>query len=127
MDSRRVDLRDRVLALRGYVGPFQEAMIRLDPDWTERYLAYVCAPNDAGRISMRLTQLIYVAIDAVCSHLYPQGIGRHAELAVRNGATPEEVVEARKILSDQGLILIVVSEQAKSGRHALEEVRYFGF
>lgn len=93
----RDEMRARVLRLRGYVGPFQSAMIELDPDWVERYLAFVCAPNDSGRISMRLTQLIYVGIDAVPSHLYPKGIGTHAELALKNGATFDEVIETLEI------------------------------
>ena len=97
MDTLREELRARVLKLRGYVGPFQEAMIALDPEWVERYLAFVCAPNDSGRISMRLTQLIYVAIDAVPSHLYPKGIGTHAELALDLGATPAQVIETLEI------------------------------
>ncbi|MBX3530322.1 MAG: carboxymuconolactone decarboxylase family protein [Rhizobiaceae bacterium] len=97
MEDRRKEMRTRVLKLRGYIGPFQEAMIELDPDWVERYLAFVCAPNDSGRISMRLTQLIYVAIDAAPSHLYPKGIGTHAELAMKLGATPEQVIETLEI------------------------------
>jgi alkylhydroperoxidase/carboxymuconolactone decarboxylase family protein YurZ len=97
VDARREEMRARVLKLRGYIGPFQEAMIELDPDWVERYLAFVCAPNDSGRISMRLTQLIYVAIDAAPSHLYPKGIGTHAELAMKLGATPEQVIETLEI------------------------------
>lgn len=97
MHVDRDELRARVLRLRGYVGPFQESMIALDPEWVERYLAFVCAPNDNGRISMRLTQLIYVAIDAVPSHLYPKGIGTHAELALKHGATPDELIETLEI------------------------------
>jgi alkylhydroperoxidase/carboxymuconolactone decarboxylase family protein YurZ len=97
MEDRREEMRARVLKLRGYIGPFQEAMIALDPDWVERYLAFVCAPNDSGRVSMRLTQLIYVAIDAAPSHLYPKGIGTHAELALKLGATPAELIETLEI------------------------------
>lgn len=97
MDEIREELRARVLKLRGYVGPFQESMIRLDPEWVERYLAFVCAPNQGGRIDMRLTQLIYVAIDAVPSHLYPKGIGTHSQLALKLGATPEQVIETLEI------------------------------
>lgn len=95
MDSRREELRARVTRLRGYIGPFQEAMIELDPDWVELYLPFVCAPN--GRISMRLTQLIYVAVDAAPSHLYPKGIGTHSELALKNGATARELIEVLEI------------------------------
>lgn len=95
MDTMREELRARVLKLRGYIGPFQEAMIALDPEWVERYLAFVCAPNE--RISMRLTQLIYVAIDAVPSHLYPKGIDTHSELALKLGATREELIETLEI------------------------------
>jgi len=99
VNTSRDELRARVLKLRGYLGPFQAAMIELDPEWVERYLAFVCAPNESGRISMRLTQLIYVAIDAVPSHLYPKGIGTHAELALKLGATPDELIETLEIAS----------------------------
>jgi alkylhydroperoxidase/carboxymuconolactone decarboxylase family protein YurZ len=72
-------------------------MIELDPEWVERYLAFVCAPNESGRISIRLTQLIYIAIDSVPSHLYPKGVGTHAELALKNGATFDELIETLEI------------------------------
>lgn len=103
-EAHRAALRKRIIQGRGYVAPFHDAMLEFDPGWIERYLDFVDAPIQSGGIAPKLVHLIYLAIDAAPSHLYPRGIGIHIARAREYGATEDDLVETIELAASLGLI-----------------------
>jgi alkylhydroperoxidase/carboxymuconolactone decarboxylase family protein YurZ len=60
---------------------------------------YVVASLKSGAISPKLRELVWLAVDALVTHLYPSGLELHIRGALREGATPWEVLEALQIAS----------------------------
>jgi alkylhydroperoxidase/carboxymuconolactone decarboxylase family protein YurZ len=95
-NAEREALKARVKRERGYWGPLQECVFRIDASFLETYLQLV-TPSQS-RISDKLRHLIYIAVDASVTHLYSKGILLHIELAMNAGATREEVFAVLKLL-----------------------------
>jgi alkylhydroperoxidase/carboxymuconolactone decarboxylase family protein YurZ len=60
---------------------------------------YLSAAENSGPVSRKMRHLIWVAVDLVTTHLYPRGAGVHAQVALKEGATVREVIEAIEIAS----------------------------
>ncbi|WP_344770105.1 hypothetical protein [Aeromicrobium panaciterrae] len=71
-------------------------MADIDPDRYERMVRMTEARRTL-KISPRLQELIYVAVDLQVAHLYPDGAEVHIVAAIDRGATVVEVVEAMEI------------------------------
>lgn len=92
-ERERGRLKDRVRAARGYWAPFHDILLQRAPGFLEAYVEFQAGPAIGGIIAPRLCELIYVAIDVSVNHMYPSGGRRHMELALKAGATPEEVLQ----------------------------------
>ena len=92
-------LKDRVRATRGYWAPFHDILLQRAPGFLEAYVEFQAGPASGGIIAPRLCELIYVAIDVSVNHMYPSGGRRHMELALKAGATPEEVLQTILIVT----------------------------
>ena len=119
-EGEREALKQRVRSERGFWGPLQESLYRIDPSWLEVYLQYT--GSDASVIPVKLRHLIYTCIDSSVTHLYPKGLALHIELAMKHGATREEVFEVLQLTSELGGmanrvgIPILMEELAASGK-----------
>ncbi len=51
----------------------------------------------------KLVELMAIAVDASCTHLYAPGVRRHIQRALANGATIEEIMEALKLCGALGV------------------------
>jgi alkylhydroperoxidase/carboxymuconolactone decarboxylase family protein YurZ len=69
---------------------------QLDPGWLEEFLA-MGADMYRGVLPTKLVELMAIAVDASCTHLYTPGIRRHIQNALAQGATLEEIFEVLKI------------------------------
>ena len=101
-EEERQKLKARVQRERGYWGPLQESLFRLDANWLNIYLGFISAPSE--RISHKLRHLIYIAVDASVMHLYHKGIALHMELALKAGATQEEIFAVLQLLMEMGAL-----------------------
>ncbi|CAN5659185.1 hypothetical protein BH10ACT9_BH10ACT9_03690 [soil metagenome] len=94
LDERRRTLKAVFQRLRGYWHETWDDILVLDPDMFEAYTAFSTSPAAESSLDVRLRELIYVAIDAVPTHLYVPGVEIHARNALDNGATPEQILTA---------------------------------
>jgi alkylhydroperoxidase/carboxymuconolactone decarboxylase family protein YurZ len=92
---------DRVKAA-GLFNPAWDAIYELDPQWLEQFIA-MGADLYRGVLPAKLVELIAIAADASCTHLYSPGIRRHIQGALAQGATIEEIMEVLKLCGAQGV------------------------
>jgi len=95
----RVDRREAT----GNWNPDWEPFARLDPRWTEKMLALAIAPAVAGVLDPKTIELIGIALDASCTHMYAPGVRRHIQRALKAGATKQEITAVLQLASLQGL------------------------
>ena len=77
--------------------------MKLDPAWTEKVIAMAIAPAVAGVLDAKTVELIGIALDASCTHMYGDGVRRHIQRALKVGATKEEITAVLQLTSKQGL------------------------
>ena len=56
-----------------------------------------------GVLETKLVELMAIAVDASCTHLYTPGIRRHVQRALVEGATIEEIMEVLKLCGALGV------------------------
>lgn len=122
MDPFRQSVKDAVVsANRGPFGGWWEALLEIDPELLRRVHEHLKVAEESGPIPERLRHLIWTAVDAVVTHLYPRGLGVHARIAVEEGASLRQVVESLEIAA------IVSSRGYGIGLPiVLEEIAAFG-
>lgn len=76
----------------GEFNPAWEAIAGLDPAWLEAFLEMGMAPRRKGVLDAKTWELIAIAVDASCTHLYAPGVRRHIRKALDVGATAEEIM-----------------------------------
>lgn len=77
--------------------PWQDDMKALAPQAHERLMKMYDRNNWPGLLPPTLLHLLWIAVDAVPTHLYPPGIELHARMAIQHGASVAQVVEALEI------------------------------
>jgi alkylhydroperoxidase/carboxymuconolactone decarboxylase family protein YurZ len=87
----------------GNWNPDWEPFARLDPAWTEKVIAMAIAPAVTGVLDAKTIELIGIALDASCTHLYAPGVRRHIRRALKAGATKEEITAVLQLATLQGL------------------------
>jgi alkylhydroperoxidase/carboxymuconolactone decarboxylase family protein YurZ len=97
-------------------------LLRMDPDYFETYTNFSAKPWRKGVLPPKIKELIYIAIDASCTHLYPSGTRIHMQNAIRYGATKEEIMEVLELVSVLGIhgmnmgLPILVEELKAAGK-----------
>ena len=102
LQSRPRRVRERKQAT-GNWNPDWEPFAKLDPAWTEKVIAMAIAPAVAGALDSKTIELIGIAIDVSCTHMYAPGVRRHIQRALKAGATREEITAVLQLASMQGL------------------------
>jgi alkylhydroperoxidase/carboxymuconolactone decarboxylase family protein YurZ len=87
----------------GNWNPDWEPFASLDPAWTEKVIAMAIAPTVAGTLDAKTRELIGIALDVSCTHLYAPGVRRHIQRALKAGATKEEITAVLQLACLQGL------------------------
>src|SRR4029077_5183775 len=87
----------------GNWNPDWEPFAKLDPAWTEKLVAISPAPVISGALDAKTIELIGIAIDASCTHMYAPGVRRHIQRALNAGATQEEITAVLQLACMQGL------------------------
>ncbi len=87
----------------GNWNPSWEPFARLDPAWTEKAIAMSIGPAVSGALDLKTVELVRIALDASCAHLYAPGLRRHVRRALQAGATREEITAVLQLASLQGL------------------------
>jgi alkylhydroperoxidase/carboxymuconolactone decarboxylase family protein YurZ len=97
-----IPTRTRRLA-SGNWNPDWEPFAKLDPAWTEKAIGLAIAPAVAGALDKKTIELIGIALDASCTHMYAPGVRRHIQRALKAGATKEEITAVLQLACMQGL------------------------
>ena len=87
----------------GNWNPDWEPFARLDPAWTDKAIALAIAPAVGGALDAKTIELIGIALDASCTHLYAPGVRRHIQRALKAGASKEEITAVLQLASLQGI------------------------
>jgi alkylhydroperoxidase/carboxymuconolactone decarboxylase family protein YurZ len=101
--------------------PFYE----LDPVFTDEFMAMGAGVYKSGVMSPKELELLSVALDASCTHMYAPGTRRHIQNALKAGATVEEIMEVLKLCVVLGvqtfnLSLPILAEELE--HHSKQEV-----
>lgn len=92
------EILDSVTSARGYSLPLHETLAEHDPDVLAAYEGMMRALYLAGRrLDGKTKELVYVAV-LVSLGAAEQHIRAHIEKAAREGATPEDVLEAIELV-----------------------------
>lgn len=87
-------------------GEFNEAwetIAAADPAWLETFLAMGVRPRLSGALDAKTWELIAIAVDASCTHLYAPGVRRHIRKALEVGATPHEIMAVLEAVAVLGI------------------------
>ena len=76
----------------GNWNPDWEPFAKLDPAWTEKVIAMSIAPAVSGALDPKTIELIGIALDVSCTHMFAPGVRRHIQRALKAGATREEII-----------------------------------
>ncbi len=102
-DARQLELKERFIEARGYWHEHWDNLLGIDPDYFEAYLMFSSVPWRNGPLEPKMKELIYVALNASATHLFPPGIRAHMRNALGLGATKEEILEVFQIVSIVGV------------------------
>lgn len=78
--------------------PFYE----IDPKWTDEFFAIAIDMYGKSPLSQKDIEFLSIAFDASFTHMYPPGTRRHINMALKLGATVEEIMEVLKICVANG-------------------------
>ena len=83
---------------RGYELEFHRILGTADPEWAQRYTAFIEATYTGPRLLDRKTkELLQIVVEAALRADVDQ-IRAHVRLALREGATPREILEALEVV-----------------------------
>lgn len=102
LDEERQQIKSAFESQRGYWSAMNETLLRTDPSWFSAYTRYSSHPWLHGTLSPKVRELIYIAIDLSCTHLFDTGVKPHIENALRYGASVEEIVEVLATIAPLG-------------------------
>src|ERR1700752_4789867 len=85
----------------GNWNPDWEPFAKLDPAWTEKVIAMAITPAVTGALDPKTIELIGIALDASCTHMYAPGVRRHIQRALKLGATKEEITAVLQLATLQ--------------------------
>jgi alkylhydroperoxidase/carboxymuconolactone decarboxylase family protein YurZ len=85
------------LRATGRWNPLWDRLAKWDPEWTELMVRSAIAPWKNQVLPARTIELICIAGNVACSHLYAPGARRHIRAALAAGATRDEILAAVKL------------------------------
>lgn len=106
-DPDREAIKAAFLRERGYWRPWVETLLRERPRFVQAYADYAGHPARTGPLSVRMVELLYVALDASGSHLFEAGLRTHMVKALEAGATQADLFDVLHLVAAQGLEAVV--------------------
>lgn len=89
--------------------------------WMDKFLDMALLPVRKGVLDPKTYELIAIAVDASCTHMYAPGTRRHIAKALDVGATPEEIMAVLQCVAVLGIHSVALGapmlaeEMAKRG------------
>jgi len=109
----------------GSWNPLWDGMEDYDQKWADDYMAAIIEPYESGVIPRKTVELIAIAVDAACTHMYAPGVRRHIRAALSIGVTEQEIFEVLKLSTSLGVhamnvALPILNEEAAAARGVRE-------
>jgi alkylhydroperoxidase/carboxymuconolactone decarboxylase family protein YurZ len=101
-DKPHTPVTDHLRATGGW-NPAWDSFSELDPVWTEKFMDMGMAPLARGVLDQKTWELIAIAVDASCTHLYAPGVRRHIRAALELGVTKQEILAVLQAVSVLGI------------------------
>ena len=93
---------DHLRASGGW-NPNWDSFAEHDPVWTEKFMDMGVTPLARGVLDPKTWELIAIAIDASCTHMYAPGVRRHIQKALELGVSKEEILAVLQAVSVLGI------------------------
>jgi alkylhydroperoxidase/carboxymuconolactone decarboxylase family protein YurZ len=87
----------------GSWNPAWDPLAELDAQWGEKFFGMATHPIRKGILDPKTFELIAIAVDASCTHLYAPGVRRHIRKALELGVTVEEILAVLQLTSILGI------------------------
>ena len=87
----------------GHWNPLWDGVAELDPEWTESFMRTTMSTYRGGVLTPQVVELLCIAVDAACTHLYAPGVRRHMRAALDLGVEPREILEVLKLATTVGV------------------------
>ena len=87
----------------GSWNPMWDQLADWDPEWTEQFMTMATTPMRRGVFTPQFVELLSIAIDAACTHMYSPGVRRHIRAALDLGVTREEILTVLELVSVLGI------------------------
>lgn len=107
-----------------------EKVAEYTPSYLSAYIKLRRVPVTKQKLPRKVQELLLLAMDAQCTHLYAPGIAAHTSAALKAGATAGEIIETLELSSVLGvhavtvgvpLLVEVLAEQGKQLPTDLDE------
>lgn len=103
LTERQQEIKERYLEERGNWSEYWTDLLKLDPEFLDRYRGFSAHPWKEGELDPKVKEFIYIAIDVSTTHLYGPGARTHIGNALDEGATVEEIMEVFQLVSVLGV------------------------
>lgn len=113
------DLKTALIAVGEEWSPAWQNVLDHCPAYLAAYIKLRSVPITKQANSRKMQELIMLAIDASCTHLYRPGISAHVRAAIKFGASADEIVETIELSSAVGVHAVAVGTPLLA--EALEE------
>ena len=100
--TSQTPITDHLRASGGW-NPNWDPFAELDPVWTEKFMDMALAPVIRGALDPKTWELIAIAVDASCTHMYAPGVRRHIQKALELGVSKEEILAVLQSVSVLGI------------------------
>ena len=87
----------------GAWNPAWDDLAALDPQWTEKFMDMGATPIMRGVLDPKTYELIAIAVDASCTHMYAPGVRRHIRKALDLGASKDEILAVLQCVAVLGI------------------------
>jgi alkylhydroperoxidase/carboxymuconolactone decarboxylase family protein YurZ len=98
----KTPITDAMRASGGWNQAWDEAAV-LDGEWMEKFVDMGTLPMRKGVLDPKTYELIAIAVDASCTHMYAPGTRRHIAKALDLGATPQEILAVLQCVAVLGI------------------------
>jgi alkylhydroperoxidase/carboxymuconolactone decarboxylase family protein YurZ len=113
-------IKDAFVRERGFWNEQRDILARMMPDYFVELSTLSTQSWKHGSLTRKERELICVAIDCTVTHTFEPGLAIHIRNALREGATPQEILDVFKLASATGLEGYVLSAEALFGKAARE-------
>ncbi|MET8878645.1 carboxymuconolactone decarboxylase family protein [Nocardia sp. NPDC004604] len=83
--------------------PLWDKLFEWDPEWTEQFMSMGSLPIHRGVLTPQFVELLSIAVDAACTHMYSPGVRRHIRAALELGVSRAEILAVLELTSVLGI------------------------